>query len=255
MAAPISPPSPLHELVQQAVDAVDAQPVRAPERRSAPRVPCSMAVQVVHDGAALGAIARDLSPGGMAIEMNSPVQLGEILEVRFQPNDQLDIACVGLVRSVQVDSCVRVGVEFHNLLPKDRWALATHVRDNLHGESGEARERWADRSDVGEATRVEVGYVLRWSVPFTSLWADVVQAVSAGTTFFMPIRESGAREGDRVIVEVVPPESHAVLQMQAEVTWVGADGLGLRHAGLTVSDRTFLASITAHFVREAARHR
>jgi len=214
-----------------------------------------MPVDVVHDGSGFGAVARDVSAGGMAIEMNRPVQLGEILGIRCMPGPDVEIDCVGLVRSVRGDGPVRVGVEFHNLQPKQRWALATWIRDRLQAAPGEARERWADRGDVGEASFIEVGSVLRWAVPFTSMWPDVVQALGRSTTFFVPTQAADVREGDRVIVEVVPPESHAVLQVQAEVTWVGDGGIGLRHAGLTPADRAFLAGMTSHFVREAARYR
>jgi len=214
-----------------------------------------MAVDVVHDGEPIGAIARDVSAGGMAIEMNRRIQLGEILEVSFRASADVHIACVGLVRSVRGESMSRVGIEFHNLAPKDRWALAAWVRERLRGHAGEARERWAARADVGEAVAVEVGSVLRWRVPFASMWPEIAKALGTSANFFAPAEPGDLREGDRVIVEVVPPESHAVLQLQAEVTWVGDDGVALRHAGLTAADRAFLASITAHFVREAARHR
>jgi hypothetical protein len=257
MTASLSTPPEFEQLVKQAVAAVDAQPVRPPERRSAPRVPCSMPVQVRRNDAPTGAVACDLSAGGMAIELRGSVLLGEVLALRFAPpGADFEVECAGLVRSVLGGDAPRVGVEFHNLCPDLRRSLAGWVREQLTVAGSEARAAWAGRSDLGVATSVErSGMVLRWPVPFPSLWPAVARVLASGTTFFVPTRETDVQEGDRILVEVVPPDTHAVLQLQAEVTWVAEGGLGLRHAGLTLADRGVLASITAHFVREGARYR
>ena len=258
MAASSSSHGSLHEVMQRAVAAVDAQPVRAPERRATPRVPCGIPVGVRLHGDQVGAIARDLSSGGMSMDLRGGVELGEILVLEFEPPAAgFTVSCVGLVRSVRpVDGGARVGIEFHNLAPAARRELAGWVRARLSGPANDARSHWEGRGDMGEAAPVAPGpQILRWHIPFAGLWPAIANLLSASTTFFVPTSTTEAREGDRVILEIVPPDTHTVVQLQAEVTWVAEDGLGVRHAGLTHADRAILASITAHFLREEARYR
>jgi hypothetical protein len=214
---------------------------------------------MVRDGAVFGGVGRDVSPGGIAVDVRGPVELGEALSVEFDtPDGDVAVRCTGLVRSLRTMSkdATRIGFEFHNLEPKTRRRLADWVRTRLSGPPVPAEDRWAGLSDIGEASRVSDGLaVYRWTVPFTSLWPEVVRVLAESTAFFVPFSDPEAREGEHVYVEIVPPESHAVLKLQAEVTWVARDGLGLRHVGLTTGDRAFLAGITAHFVRETAKYR
>ena len=71
---------------------------------------------------------------------------------------------------------------------------------------------------------------------------------------FIPVDEHQLSEGERLFVELVPPNCHAVFRTLAEVTWVdgrdGRSGIALRFAGMTDTDRHLLESLRSYVAQQ-----
>jgi Tfp pilus assembly protein PilZ len=103
---------------------------------------------------------------------------------------------------------------------------------------------------------------LRWTPGLATLFSQVAQVISDRETVFVPTLESALAEGDQLYLEVVPPLSHAVFRMLAEVVWVerggvqaDLDGVGLRLGGLSAMDRHLLDAIQGFYKAEGERYR
>jgi len=95
-----------------------------------------------------------------------------------------------------------------------------------------------------------------------SLFKQVAKHLLAQDGVFVPYAGTELAEGDRIYLEVLPPSSHCVLRLLAEVVWVQSPaeggfehGIGLRIAGLSPMDRYVLKSVLKYFKHEAERYR
>ena len=178
------------------------------------------------------------------------------------PDEGDDIECVGLVRSFRPSGEGRVvGLEFHNLPPAQRAAVARYVRWVGSGAEVEAALHHWTEADPGSAIVAEAfdGTTLRWAPGFADTFAQVARHMIDSDRLFVPIDNHPLAEGERCYLEVVPPSCHVVVRTLAEVTWVeegtAGPGLGLRLAGLTPMDRTLLRSMLGWFDDERDRYR
>ncbi len=237
------------------------RPPRPPPSTSSP-ARAGTAVARVH-GEERNTSMLDVSATGCAVAWAAEVELGEVFELSFRlPDaDRSDIACVGLVRSFRsVEGGRLVGLEFHNLAAPGRRALAAFVRASLAGEApSEARVRWSGGPDLGAAQLVsdeeKQRPVLRWAPGFLDLYTEVAQHISETEMIFVPSAGGGLAEGERLFLELIPPSTHAIFRLLAEVVWAAApgsdeeEGVGLRIAGLTAMDR-FLIRESVRFMHE-----
>ncbi len=233
------------------------------EQRTAPRVPARIPVELEVDGTSVTTTTHDISATGAAVEYGGAVELGQVFSIAFAlPDDGEEIACAGLVRSFRPGKQGGriVGVEFHNLPPEKRRAIARYVRWVMSGEDVQAAAaaHWSG-ADHGAASVVDASDVpvVRWAPGFSTLFLEVAAHLQTVTQVFVPVVDHGLSEGDRVWFELVPPNSHVVVRSMGEVTWVereGEAGVGLRLAGLTPLDRAVLAGIKGWFDRERARY-
>jgi len=232
------------------------------ELRSAPRVDARVPVDLDVDGTERRSHTRDLSATGAAVEYSGAVELGQVFKVGFSlPDGDEHIECVGLVRSFRPGpgSSRIVGLEFHNLLPEKRRAVARYVTWVMSGQDvQQATAHWSG-SDPGSATVVagDDRAVLRWAPGFAGVFLEVATHIQQITQLFVPVTEHGLGIGEHVWFELVPPNSHVVVRCMAEVTWVedgATNGVGLRIAGLTPMDRNVLASMQSWFSRERERY-
>lgn len=240
------------------------------ELRTAPRVACRIDVELSLDGVFASSTLKDISSSGAAADVPMEVELGQVIQLTFtMPHEHSDeIKCAGLVRSVREVGDERIcGLEFHNLDPVRRRSIATWVRHELNPEPGDiARNHWSGPVHSGEAYLVPASEksrpALRWSPGMASLFKQVAKHLLEQDGVFVPYAGSDLAEGDRIYLEVVPPSSHCVLRLLAEVVWVQipADGslehgLGLRTAGLSPMDRHVVKAILKFFKHEADRYR
>ena len=240
------------------------------ELRAAPRVGCRIPVTVTLDGASQSTVLRDLSASGSAAVLAGPIELGQVVSLRFALAPQRDsaVTCSGLVRSVRPDAEGAVcGLEFHGLLPADRKAIAAWVRAEMSPEPGDiARNHWSGAAHTSESQLITEADparpVLRWAPGMASLFKQVVQHLLAQDRVFVPFARDTLAEGDRVYLEVVPPSSHFVLRLLAEVVWVQGEeqgawgqGVGLRLAELSPMDRQMCKSVLKWFKHEEERYR
>lgn len=240
------------------------------ELRAAPRVACRIPVTVDLDGTKAMTVMKDISSSGAAVGLPMEVELGQVVRLDFaMPHLRDDpISCAGLVRSVRdVKGDQICGLEFHNLDPAKRRAIASWVRKELNPEPGDiARNHWSGPVHSGEAYMVPASEKerpsLRWSPGMASLFKQVAKHLLAQDGVFVPYAGTELAEGDRIYLEVLPPSSHCVLRLLAEVVWVQSPaeggfehGIGLRIAGLSPMDRYVLKSVLKYFKHEAERYR
>ncbi|MCP4871183.1 MAG: hypothetical protein GY898_20940 [Proteobacteria bacterium] len=233
------------------------------EQRSAPRVDTRIEIDLEVDGSEHNSYTKDLSATGAAVEYPAAIELGQVFQLAFTlPDDGERVECVGLVRSFRPGpgGSRVVGLEFHNLPPEKRRAVARYVAWVMSGEDvQQATSHWS-ASDPGNATVAEADdrAVIRWAPGFADVFLEVAAHVQQITQLFVPVRNSEVGVGDRVWFELVPPNSHVVIRAMAEVTWVedgdSESGVGLRIAGLSPMDRHVLASVRSWFAREKARY-
>jgi hypothetical protein len=240
------------------------------EKRSAPRVGCSISLGVELEGERIASTMHDLSATGAAIMFSAPVALGHVVNLRFAlptaPDDE--IRCAGLVRSVRMHrGSALAGVEFHHLDAARRRAIAAWVRDEIAPEPGDiARNHWRGEIHASEAFVVPASerarMALRWQPGMASLFRQVAQHLAEQDRVFVPYIGKDLSEGDRIYLEVVPPACHYVFRVLAEVVWVQREpngawdkGVGLRLAGLTPMDRHMLEAQLRYFRDEKDRFR
>jgi len=261
------------------------------EHRVAPRVSCTLPLTVVAGGEELASEIRDISSGGVAVGLAREVALGEVYFLTFAlPGEpEAPIRCAGLVRSFRSDGTSSlVGLEFHKLESEDRRRIADFVhRVRAGSEPAALRPHWGGTADLDGATLFPAGGegrpVLRWAPGLASLFDEVADHIGSHETIFIPGDHADLSEGDQLFLEVVPPSSHAVFRMLAEVVWVedmagsvadvrivqdednggGSDdeqtvpggGFGLKLGGLTAMDRYLLRAIRGYLKAEAERYR
>ena len=240
------------------------------EKRSAPRVACTIPTRIELEGQRSTSTIHDLSATGAALVLDGAVELGQVMTLQFAlPRDSSgDIRCAGLVRSVRrADGSHVCGVEFHNLDSSLRRTVAEWVRDELTPAPGDiARNHWRGEVHASEAFLVpdidEPRKVLRWQPGMAELFKQVAQHLVEQDRVFVPYIGSDLSEGDRIDLEVVAPTCHFVFRVLAEVVWVqrtpsGAwgKGVGLRLAGMTPLDRHTLKAQLQYFKIEADRFR
>jgi hypothetical protein len=240
------------------------------ELRTAPRVACRIAVELSLDGQTASSVLRDISSSGAAAAVPMDVELGQVVQLTFaMPHHHEDeISCAGLVRSVRTVGSEQVcGLEFHNLDPARQRSIASWVRQEINPEPGDiARNHWSGPVHSGEAYLVPQNEksraALRWAPGMASLFKQVAKHLLQQDGVFVPYAGSDLSEGDRIYLEVIPPSSHCVLRLLAEVVWVQTPaeggfehGIGLRTAGLSPMDRHIVKSILKFFKNEADRYR
>jgi len=262
------------------------------EHRVAPRVSCTLPVTVATGGEELASEIRDISSGGVAVGLAREVVLGEVYFLTFAlPGEpESPIRCAGLVRSFRSsDGATLVGLEFHKLEREDRRRIADFVHRVREGsEPGALRPHWGGSADLDGATLFTDGGsgrpVLRWAPGLASLFDEGANHIGHHETIFIPGEHDNLSEGDQLFLEVVPPSSHAVFRMLAEVVWVEdhgtgsvADirivergnedfesddeqgtvqgGFGLKLGGLTAMDRYLLRAIRGYLKAETERYK
>jgi len=255
-------------------------------------VSCTLPVTVAAGGEELASEIRDISSGGIAVGLAREVALGEVYFLTFAlPGEpEAPIRCAGLVRSFRTDgSASLVGLEFHKLEREDRRRIADFVHRVRAGEEPAAlRPYWGGSADLDGATLFSDGGngrpVLRWAPGLASLFDEVANHIGAHETIFIPGDHDNLAEGDQLFLEVIPPSSHAVFRMLAEVVWVedhgtasvadirivegGAEGddfaddevgprggFGLKLGGLTAMDRYLLRAIRGYLKAETERYK
>ncbi len=240
------------------------------ELRTAPRVACRIAVELSLDGVTATSVLEDISSSGAAAAVPMEVELGQVVQLTFaMPHQQEDqITCAGLVRSVRIVGGESVcGLEFHNLDPGRRRSIANWIRQELNPGPGDiSRNHWSGPVHSGEAYVVPQNEksrpALRWAPGMASLFKQVAKHLLQQDGVFVPYTGSELVEGDRIYLEVIPPSSHCVLRLLAEVVWVQTPaeggfkhGIGLRTAGLSPMDRHIVKAILKFFKNEADRYR
>ena len=91
------------------------------EERQAPRIEHRLAVEIEVDGAQHAAASRNVSTGGMFLETELALRVGQRLKLRFHvPAQKEPIAADGEVRWVETGGA---GIRFVGLRVKDVWAL------------------------------------------------------------------------------------------------------------------------------------
>jgi len=240
------------------------------ELRVAPRIACQIPVTASLNGDDYATSISDISASGVAMFLAAEVELGEVFRLSFvlPDEDGSEVDCAGLVRSCRaVGEESLIGMELHNLIDGARSSIASFVHLALESAVlGEKRPRWGGTADLGTASLLEGSTderpVLRWTPGLPTLFAQVAKAIAERETVFVPTLDSSLSEGDRLYLEVVPPLSHAVFRMLAEVVWVERggfqaepDGAGLRLGGLSEMDRHLLTAIQAFYTAADERYR
>ncbi len=240
------------------------------ELRVAPRIACEIPVKASINGDDYASAISDISASGVAMFLSAEVELGEVFRLSFvlPGEDNCEVDCAGLVRSCRpVGEESLIGMELHNLVDGARSSIASFVHLALESAvTGDQRPRWGATADLGTAVLLEGSTderaVLRWSPGLATLFAQVAKAITERETVFVPTLDSSLREGDQLYLEVVPPLSHAVFRMLAEVVWVERggfqaepDGVGLRLGGLSPMDRHLLTAIQAFYQAADDRYR
>jgi len=231
--------------------------------RAAPRVDARFPIELEVDGVEITSQTVDMSATGTAVEYSGGVELGQVFKLSFElPDEGDDIECVGLVRSFRPGTTGRiVGLEFHNLSPAGRSAIARYVRWVGSGAEVEAALHHWTEADPGSAVVAEAfdGITLRWAPGFADTFAQVARHMTESDRLFVPVDGHPLSEGDRFYLEVVPPSCHMVIRTLAEVTWCEdgptGPGVGVRLAGLTPMDRSLLNSMLGWFDTERDRYR
>jgi|GEM_PF-1799561 len=240
------------------------------EKRSAPRVSCTIEVDAELEGRRAPSMMHDISATGAAVVFDGPVELGQVMNMRFALPNAPDepIRCAGLVRSVRLSHGSRVcGVEFHHLDANRRKGIARWVRGEIDPAPGDiARNHWRGEIHASEAFVVPASErarkALRWQPGMASLFRQVAQHLCEQDRVFVPYIGKDLAEGDRIYLEVVPPACHYVFRVLAEVVWVQREpngawdkGCGLRLAGMTPMDRHMLKAQLKYFRQEKDRFR
>ncbi len=241
------------------------------EKRAAPRISTHIAARVEVDGSVSEGTFADLSAGGASLVIDNPdIELGHVLRLSFAlPSEpEHTISCAGLVRSLRPRNGTAVcGIEFHRLEPTDRKSIAGWVRMEVNPGPGDiARNHWRGEVHASEAFLLPQSEqrrrALRWQPGMISLYKQVAKHLLDQDRVFVPYVGKQIAEGDRLYLEVVPPASHVVIRVLAEVVWVQSEanghwgkGVGLRLAGLTPMDRATLESQLRWFRQEAERFR
>ncbi len=242
----------MHPSPKPQAESADSRPARSQtrpgwERRVAPRSACDLPCTASLGEARMQGRVFDLSGGGAGLQLPLRVELGEVLGLGFTLPDGTAVQCDALVRSRGERG--RCGVEFHNLAPPTRKAVA----DWLSGVLDEtvAATRW--RSDVGAAD-LDLGGDsprLRWQLALPAVAREVLETVHESNFVFVPGPSSQLSVGQRLELQVALPFTHVVYRTQAEVIWCHDDGgiaeagVSLRLPGLTDSDRAVLAALVA----------
>lgn len=240
------------------------------EKRAAPRVGCSINAELNLEGRAFASVLHDISATGAAVVIEGDVQLGQVMQVRFSlpsAHEEL-ISCAGLIRSIRLGEDKHVcGIEFHQLDSQRRKAIANWVRGEVAPAPGDiARNHWRGEVHSSEAFFVpseeKERKTLRWQLGIAALYKQVAQHLTEQDRVFVPYIGKDLSEGERIYLEVVPPTSHFVLRVLAEVVWVQRTsnghwdkGVGLRLAGLTPMDRHVLKAQLRWFRQESERYR
>lgn len=235
------------------------------EQRTAPRVNCQIPAELQVDGRTMQTLLRDISATGAAVDYSGKVELGQVFQVGFElPDERGEVACVGLVRGWRPGPSGRtVGLEFHNLAPDSRRAVARYVRWVLSGQDIEQARTYWSQSEPGAAQVVDPAEAgarptLRWAPGFAAVFQEVAAHLAISDQVFVPVVHHGLHEGDRLYLELVPPSSHVVVRTLAEVTWLQeteGSGVGLRLAGMTALDSHLLRAMSGFFEEEADRYR
>lgn len=248
----------------------DVAAVSGRELRVAPRISCQLPVKASLNGEDYATDLCDISASGVAMFLAAEIELGEVFRLSFvlPGEDEVEVSCAGLVRSCRaVGQESLIGMELHNLGPGARSSIASFVHLALEtAVLGEQRQRWGSAADLGTAILLEGAEdqrcVLRWTPGLATLFSQVAQVIADRETVFVPTLESELGEGDQLYLEVVPPLSHAVFRMLAEVVWVeqggvqtDLDGVGLRLGGLSAMDRHLLAAIQSFYKAADERYR
>lgn len=91
-------------------------------RRTAPRVPVTVAISVHSQAGSAVARTRDVSHGGVAIQTMTPLPVGTVVELVFRvPGSSQDIGATG--RVAWVDRRTGMGVQFERLAPEAQQVL------------------------------------------------------------------------------------------------------------------------------------
>ncbi len=240
------------------------------EKRAAPRVGWSIDVELDLEGRVFASVLRDLSATGAAVIVEGDVELGQVMQVRFSlPSEPEEvISCAGLIRSVRLGQDKHLcGIEFHHLDSQRRKSIANWVREEVAPAPGNiARNHWRGEVHSSEAFFVpseeKEQRALRWQLGIAAIFKQVAQHLIEQDRVFVPYIGTDLSEGERVYLEVVPPTSHFVFRVLAEVVWVQRTanghwdkGVGLRLAGLTPMDRHTLKAQLRWFRQESERYR
>ena len=190
-----------------------------------------------------------------------------MLKVGFSLPDDPDhtISCSGLVRGWRTQGgLLVVGAEFHNLSVADRRRISEWILGRITPPPEADRTHWRGLADVGVARAVDdderARPTIRWAPGMITLFEEVAQHLDARETIFVPADAAAVRLGERLYLEVVPPQGHMLFRLMAEVVWVQAPpapnpGLGLKLASLTSFDRAMLRTTLKFYRDEGERYR
>jgi hypothetical protein len=228
------------------------QPGQGRERRVAPRLSCELPCTVDHDGRMLRGLVTDLSAGGAGLELPEPVELGEVLTLRFELPSGGGVRAAALVR--RRDGSGNCGVEFHNISGDDRHSVADWLSSRLDQKDRVGRRRW--RGDVGAATLdLEAGRPrLSWHLALPAIAAEVLETLNDSSFVFVPGPSDDLRAGQTIEFELALPFTHVVFRSACEVIWVHTSDLGVSGAGVSLQlpsiseiDRAVLATLVAQW--------
>lgn len=119
LAVPTPPPS------------ASPKPV-GPTKRSTRRVPCNIKMSVRNGGRTYESKTLDISHGGIFLETDEPLQIGTMIDMRFQiPNTTREVAAVGKVawlgQGGTTQNTLGVGVKFSRIDPSDLQLIVDYV--------------------------------------------------------------------------------------------------------------------------------
>jgi hypothetical protein len=221
-------------------------------------------------GAGDGAIESrlvDLSTGGAAVLLAKAPPLGDVLELSFSlPDDpEHEIPCNGLVRGWRTQGGrIVVGAEFHHLGPRDRERISDWIADRLAPIADSDRAHWRGFAEVGVARVVDEEErrrpALRWAPGMIALFEEVAAHLESRETIFVPADAAAIALGERIYLEVVPPQGHLLFRLLGEVVWAQRPpgpnpGLGIKLVSLTPFDRAMLKATLRHYRDEMERFR